>query len=134
MMSRSLRSFQQGWFYTRRGLAKRCIWRPDVQAQHTITLYSRWGGVAYVLTYRDTFYWNGAHIRAEKPYWTYWKAWDTRVWSVEPTADHVTNWGRVSFSQAYLNLVLDVPFGGQQNLSGPATMYDNGDWTAAIQQ
>lgn len=104
------------------------------QAQHTITLYSPWGGVAYVLTYRDTFYWNGRQVRAGKPYWTYWKAWDTRAWSVEPMAGHVTNCGTVSFSQGYLNVVLGVPFGGWQNLSGSATMHDNGDWTAAIRQ
>lgn len=38
------------------------------QAQQTITLYSPWGGVAYILTYRDTFDWNGGQVRAEKPY------------------------------------------------------------------
>lgn len=104
------------------------------QAQQTITLYAPWGGVAYALTYHDTFYWNGGHVRAGKPYWTYWKAWDTRAWPVEPAAGHVTNYGRISFSQGYVNLVLAVPFGGQQNLSGSATMDDNGDWTAAIRQ
>lgn len=92
------------------------------QAQHTIILYSAWGGVSYVLTYHDTFYWNGTQVRAEKPYWTSWKAWNTQARSVDPESGHVQNWGRVSFSQGYLNLVADGPLGGLQNLSGSATM------------
>lgn len=88
-----------------------------------------------MFTYRDTFDWNGSHVSAANPYWTYWKAWYTAAWSVEPGTSHVTNWGTVSYSQGYLNTVYDLSFGTvSQNLSGSATMYDNGYWTATIQQ
>ena len=48
---------------------------PTSQAQHNLTLYDNLGGIVYVITYHDVFYWTGSHVTASTPYWTYWRAW-----------------------------------------------------------